>query len=312
MAILDLIERNRCPLCLCVDNTVHIPFPQIPVVRCDRCGFLFSRRIMSPEALGSYYKNDFASLRHLRGQIVNAEINIRIMTRLIDMSGVKEVLDIGTGYGFLLQKLCQTFDVNVTGVELSQEEATHAKEELKLDVRNAPLSEAGLEKEFYDLVTSFETIEHISEPVQFIRDCSEYLKPGGCLLIMTDNFESRMATALGAGFPKWIPHAHVNHFAPNTFKRIISGASGLSVYRAGSYTPWEIYLRNIYYRIRGIKKSPEEAFQLSTVLESEMGGTFRMFKFRKHFNRVWAQITYSQDLDGDLMYIAAKKKGQVS
>ena len=70
-------------------------------------------------------------------------------------------------------------------------------------------------------MTAFEVIEHTLNPVEFIREMTQYVKPGGRLLIMTDNFCSRRAQSLGAGFPKWIPHVHISHFSPVTLKSAI-------------------------------------------------------------------------------------------
>ena len=72
---------------------------------------------MPPETLSSYYKENFGSLRHLQGQIVNAGINAWAITKFVDMNEIKEVLDIGTGYGFLLQELAGTFNVEQAGTQ---------------------------------------------------------------------------------------------------------------------------------------------------------------------------------------------------
>ena len=58
----------------------------------------------------------------------------------------------------------------------------------------------------FDLVTAFEVIEHVAYPRTFVEELEEYVKPGGQLLIMTDNFESKVVKDLGElAFPKWIP-----------------------------------------------------------------------------------------------------------
>jgi 2-polyprenyl-3-methyl-5-hydroxy-6-metoxy-1,4-benzoquinol methylase len=304
---MTLTDRNECPLCRRHENDIYIPFPGIPVVQCRSCSFTYSSRILSEQSLNSYYVNNFGSQRHLQGQIVNAKINAWAITRLLNIQDISNILDVGSGYGFLLQELCKHFQLDATGVELSRQEASFAKSKLGLNVINLSLGESGLEKENYDLVTSFEVIEHISNPVEFIREMTQYVRLNGYLLIMTDNFHSHMAQFLGPGFPKWIPHSHISHFSPGTLKKAIEKIKELTIIKTMSYTPWEVLLRAAYYRLRGIKKSPSESFDLASVMESEMKGEYKLFALRKLINKAWAQLTLSEKMDGDLMYFLARR-----
>ena len=220
---------------------------------------------------------------------------------------INNILDVGTGYGFLLKEICKRHKLDVTGVELSQQEAEYARQKLGLNVSNAPLYRSGLNKGAYDLVTTFEVIEHVPYPTEFINELTEYIKPGGYLLIMTDNFESHMAKSLGAGFPKWIPHSHISHFSAATLMKALVDTKKLELVKSMSYTPWEILLRNAYYKIRGKTITPSEAFNLASTLDSEMQGTYRLFAIRKLINRIWAMLTLRGNMDGDLIYFLCKR-----
>ena len=307
MCLIKMIDRNECPLCGSQDNVIYIPFPEIPVIRCCKCGFTYSNKVLSGQDLVSYYENNFGSKRHMQGQLVNSRVNSWVITRLLKIQDISNVLDIGTGYGFLLEELRKRFKLNATGVELSRQEAAYAKSMLGLNVINSSLSELGLDKGCYDLVTSFEVIEHVPDPVEFIREMTQYVRPNGYLLIMTDNFDSRMAKFLGAGFPKWIPHTHISHFSSTTLKKTIDIIKELILIKSMSYTPWEVLLRAAYYKLRGIKKTPSEAFDLKATLGSEMGGEYKLFLLRKLLNKAWAQLTLSEKMDGDLMYFLSRR-----
>jgi SAM-dependent methyltransferase len=239
--------------------------------------------------------------------VVNARLNAWVVLHSLKLSGIKTMLDVGTGYGFLLHEMGKRIQVDAVGVELSRQEATYAQNKLGLKVLNSSLAASGLHRGQYDLVTSFEVIEHIPDPLEFIAEMAQYVKIGGHLLLMTDNFESRMAGSLGAGFPKWIPHAHVSHFSPSTLKSAIEATDGLSLVHSMSYTPWEVFLRDAYYRLRGIKKTPSEAFNLTATLEGEMAGTYRLFRLRRLINRIWMKLALTDEMNGDLMYFLARK-----
>ena len=303
----SLVDRGVCPLCGSCESSVHIAFPDIPVVKCAHCGFMYSAKVLSEQDLNSYYRGNYGGFRHLQGQIINATINSEIISRFIDMTSVSRILDVGAGYGFLLQALVQKYSVDAVGVELSQQESEYAVEKLGLRVSNVPLGEAGLPTGFYDLVTIFEVIEHIRNPLDFISEVSSYVKPGGYMLILTDNFCSSLAKSLGPGFPKWIPHMHISHFSPETLKSAIESTKTLTVVKSMYYTPWEIIVRDIYYKFRGIKKNPSEAFNIVDAFDGGRSGSYRLFQMRKLLNRLWVQHTLGEKMDGDMMYFLAQK-----
>lgn len=302
-----LVDRQQCPLCGCVDRNEFIPFPAIPVVRCGNCMFMYSSKVLPPRELERYYTEDFGGQRHMQGQLVNASVNSMALGRLLDFGRIRNMLDVGTGYGFILESMRDSRRLDVTGLELSQQEADYARQKLGLNVICALPADAGLEKSAYDLVTSFEVIEHVASPIEFLQELAACLKPGGAMIIMTDNFEGRMVRALGAGFPKWIPHTHISHFSAATLRQAIADTGVLEVVDTMSYTPWEMLLRHAYYRLRGIRKTPAEAFNLAAAVENEMSGDYKLFRLRHFLNRTWARLTLSRSMHGDVMYFLCRK-----
>lgn len=302
----SFIDRGACPLCGMYSTKVYIDFPQIPVVQCEGCGFIFSSKVQNDEMMTTYYQETFAGDRHLKGQIVNSKINIAVLSWLIKNRNLKNFLDIGTGYGFLLKE-AKNIELYGVGVELSKAEAAFANDVLGLLVINNSLDRSDLAKESFDLVTCFEVIEHVSDPLNFINEMIQYVRPGGLVLIMTDNFQSNVVNSLGAGFPKWIPHAHVSHFSAATLRQAIESIGNLTIISEHYYTPWEHLLRRFIYRIRKIKKSPSEAFDLSNVLAHEMTGNYKFFRLRKFINSFWMRLTLSTNPTGAVMYFLAKK-----
>ena len=262
---------------------------------------------MHSNSLSEYYRKHFGSDRHRQGQYINARINAWAIGHLIPNNKIKSFLDVGAGYGFLIQQMASQQETYSIGVELSEQEAQYAKEQLKVDIRNTTLAEANLPKDFFDLVACFELIEHIPDPPALLDEMLSHVKLSGYLLVMTDNFESRIAQELGAGFPKWIPHSHISHFFPKTLERLFSD-KGIEIIGRLSYTPWELLARLYYFKLRGIKQTPESAFNLSHILASEMHGRFRLFNFRRIVNLFWAQLTAQDNLDGALMYLLGQRR----
>lgn len=312
---LGLVDRPACPLCGAARATaarVHIDFPDIPVVRCvpaaaggQGCGFIYPARAMGPEAMARYYREDFASDWHKAGQRLNSYVNANALALLLDLRNARTFLDVGTGYGYLLKRLAAVHGIACTGTEVSVTEAHYARDVLGLAVINAPLERSGLAEGGFDAAGCFEVIEHVADPVAFVRELARYVKPGGVVVINTDNFESRAVRELGARFSKWIPHSHVSDFAPATLRRCVR-AAGLEPCGELSYTAWENALRA--WRARGRPPAnPAECFDLRKELAREMNRTYRLWPLRLAMSQAWFAMDYRRDLEGSLMFLAARK-----
>lgn len=100
----------------------------------------------------------------------------------------KRVLDIacGTGYGIALLKQEAEY---VAGVDVDSEAAGQAL--VECDERAAVLVGDGLRLPFadetFDVVTSFETLEHLHKRTVFLSELRRVLKPAGLLLLSTPN-----------------------------------------------------------------------------------------------------------------------------
>jgi 2-polyprenyl-3-methyl-5-hydroxy-6-metoxy-1,4-benzoquinol methylase len=300
-------ERTKCALCGSAESTVHRNFREIPVMRCARCGFLYSGRVMNADATRAYYQENFGSRRHLQGQTVNARTNAAVLKRLLDFSQVQTWLDVGTGYGFLLQWLQRGYGIAAEGVELSVQEARYAREELALKVHDS-LSGAGVLRAGFDVVSCFEVIEHISEPVAFIQELAEYVRPGGILIVMTDNFESQAARRLKGSFPKWIPHTHVSHFGPESLRACLAQVPGFRIEKEASYTPWDLVGRRWLSAVRA--PTPDDrAFDVHEALSTEMQRDYKLFTLRYYLSPIWTRLDLRPSLDsGALMYALCRKQ----
>jgi SAM-dependent methyltransferase len=104
----------------------------------------------------------------------------------------KSVLDVACGEGYGSHWLARRAK-SVVGVDISEEAIAHAR--LRYTGENLSFLQGGadllpLEGEgLFEVVTSFETIEHIDIPTQerFVGEIKRVLKPGGVLLISTPN-----------------------------------------------------------------------------------------------------------------------------
>ena len=101
----------------------------------------------------------------------------------------KSALDVGCGAGLLCEPLTR-LGAEVTGVDAASEniavaKAHAAQSELAIDYHAGELSELGLGR--FDIVTSMEVIEHVTDPAAFVAGLAAHLKPDGLLVLSTPN-----------------------------------------------------------------------------------------------------------------------------
>ena len=105
----------------------------------------------------------------------------------------KKLLEVGCGNGFFLAAAAAATS-RCFGSEYSAKNQKKARENTGLPIFTEPL-ERFPEKDF-DVIASFDVIEHVQEPVSFIKNVARLLKPGGHLLLYTPNHDSFSVRAL--------------------------------------------------------------------------------------------------------------------
>ena len=97
----------------------------------------------------------------------------------------KRVLDIASGEGYGTRGLLEAGAKHVIGVDIDSAACKHAARKYDLEVHEGSAEHIPLDSNSVDVVVSFETIEHVPNPEQFIREIFRVLVPGGTVIIST-------------------------------------------------------------------------------------------------------------------------------
>lgn len=104
-----------------------------------------------------------------------------------ELSAGKQVLDIACGEGYGSALLARNAE-SVTGVDIDADTINKAKKKYSsgnLRFINANALSTSLPDQSFDLVVCFETLEHLEEQDELLRELKRMLKPGGLLMIST-------------------------------------------------------------------------------------------------------------------------------
>lgn len=88
-------------------------------------------------------------------------------------------LDVGCATGHFIHGIRNHSSWKVAGVEISPAAAAYASDTLKLDVRRGTLLDAKYQEASFDLVHVNNVLEHVTNPLEFLRECRRILKPDG-------------------------------------------------------------------------------------------------------------------------------------
>lgn len=107
-----------------------------------------------------------------------------------DVQTVEQLLDVGCGIGGSSVYLAQNYRATATGITLSPVQAARATERaaeagVKAQFQVADALNMPFPDDFFDLVWSLESGEHMPDKEQFFRECYRVLKPGGTFICAT-------------------------------------------------------------------------------------------------------------------------------
>lgn len=124
-------------------------------------------------------------------------------TRKFDLSGMKSILDVGSGAGQLAKHVLKYSDpsAQVMCVDLSHRMLCRARQRLKTDRPRfvaADITELPFADESFDGITCGYVLEHVPQAEVGLRELARVLQPGGRMLLLTteDNFSGAWTSRL--------------------------------------------------------------------------------------------------------------------
>jgi ubiquinone/menaquinone biosynthesis C-methylase UbiE len=192
-----LIEQGSCGLCQGRKHDLRLKLPDRRILRCQSCGIIFSDLIWQPEKVRALYETpDFFAGAYWRwdGQSALDDLDApayrsALVTAKNILGSGGLVLDVGCGLGgFMAQAQMMGFEVE--GTDLSEYAKGVIQQRLGLDIHMGELESLSLPSGHYDVVSNWDTLEHVVNPRALLQEMRRITRPDGVLVLRTINEET--------------------------------------------------------------------------------------------------------------------------
>jgi SAM-dependent methyltransferase len=151
---------------------------------------------------------------------------LRRIARYLPPGPGKRVLDVGAATGFFLN-LARKEGWEPAGIEPSDTAASLARQK-NLEVKTGVLVPGMYPSASFDVITLWDVLEHVPDPVATMSLVVDMLKPGGIVAINTPDASSLWAKIMGRSWHLLCPPEHLCLFSHAALDRLL-GQTGLTM-----------------------------------------------------------------------------------
>jgi len=179
------MEEVLCPLCGSDKGNPLFEWRTRRMVRCAGCSLVYRNpRPTLADVRGAYTAEQIdQNLEERVGRRRSHQFR-RFLDSFPDRPG--RLLDIGCGYGFFL-KMAGEYGWEAVGVDLNPKGIAYAKERLRVNAILGDLRDIHFPDDSFDLVTLWNVVECVPDPLELLRHLGPVLREGGTVFIRTQN-----------------------------------------------------------------------------------------------------------------------------
>lgn len=191
------------------------------LVKCSLCGLIYVHPMPAGDFLKKEYslrkENDY--VKDIKGRMISFKNSVKSIKKYRN-SG--KILDVGCAAGFFL-KIAREEGFEVRGVEANRWLVDWGIKNLGVDILSGFFEEADFSCNFFDVVTFWDVLEHLTDPFAALKETNRILKKGGLVVINYPDISSWPARVFGK---RWwfVISGHLYYFTPKTISKMLTKA----------------------------------------------------------------------------------------
>ncbi len=179
-----------CPLCRARDARILFVRNEERFTECRACGLIFRDPQPTQEENQKYFQTEYYdSLGELNPHIQKARRNslfLKVLGECRDYHKTGRLLDVGSGYGDFLE-MAHAAGWEAWGIEPSRAMAAKSQREFAAKILNTTVEEADFPPDYFDVITLWNVVDYLPDPVGTLRKISQWLSPQGVLILRVPN-----------------------------------------------------------------------------------------------------------------------------
>ena len=213
------------------------------VVKCNKCHLFQLFPLPSIKNEKKFYNEDKQSKNVLgsidieaikRNSADDTMRRVNFVSRFISKDST--IIDIGSGYGLFIEEMNRRgFDI--IGLEISKERREISRKITNVQVLDVNICESPLEIEKVECMTLHQVLEHIRDPIKFLKKLRMYMKENAKVIIEVPNVDDLMLESNKAYRDFYWQRAHLLYFSLNTLTQIVKKAG---------FSKYEVYFEQRY------------------------------------------------------------------
>jgi len=140
-----------------------------------------------------------------------------------------KLLEVGASSGQFISHILGEV-AQISAIELDKACCDFLTNELSIDTDSEFLRDSKFANDVYDVVCSFQVMEHVEEPVTFLNDLRQSTKTGGTIFVEVPNLHDPLLTVWDIkSYQKFFYHsAHLQYFTETSLRKVAEDAGFLS------------------------------------------------------------------------------------
>lgn len=227
------VEHHSCRLCGAGDmqtilSDIIIRYDErFALKQCSHCALVTTVPTPSDALLQQYYDRDYWQTGASKGSTVFDTLYRLRMTPVVSTirqhtAFDSKILDWGCGDGSFI-RLLRNYGLHCFGIDAYIQDLSDPQ------ISATTIEKADFPAEYFNIITCFHVLEHLSDPLTSLKHALKLVKTGGLIIAEVPNLDS-------IGFQifrrRWQPleiPTHLNHFTPATLRKIFEAAGRMQI-----------------------------------------------------------------------------------